>query len=389
MPNALDGVRILDLSWGVAAPIGVLMLAEHGADVIKVEPPGGSPFRKQRGSYVWNRSRRSITLDLKKPEGKELFHRLLETADVLVESFRPGVMQRLGLDYETLEPRYPRLIYCSVPGWPSKSRYAQRPGYDALVQARSGQQYEQPGWRMGPIFLYTPQPSMASMYLVSIGILAALWAREETGRGQRVETSLFQGVLAYTTMLWQYVENTTPQYRSGMPKTYSPLSGHQSSIFQCGDGEWIHASPQAGLTPKKTQDEVLGLPPGPPPQQVPGLPPEERRRLQEEKMAAFKRFKRDDLVELFHENYLGAEAIVPMEEIYKHPQLIANNMVVQVNDPEMGPTTQIGVPMTLLETPGKVKGPQPLPGQHNREILVGELGYTEAHLQEFKDKGII
>ena len=164
MPGALDGVRILDLSWGIAGPLGVLLLAEQGADVIKVEPPGGDPFRAYDGYRVWNRSRRSLTVDLKSDAGRDVFERLLATADVVVESFRPGVMERLGFGYDTVHAAHPRVVYLSCPAYPDGHRFAQRPGYDALVQASSGQMWEQPGWRMGPIFLHMPMPSMGAFY---------------------------------------------------------------------------------------------------------------------------------------------------------------------------------------------------------------------------------
>ena len=195
---------MLDLSWGVAGPVGVLLLAELGADVIKVEPLGGDPFRRQPAYHVWNRSRRSLVLDLKADQGREVFLRLCEGADVLVETFSPGTMDRLGLAYADVSPRFPRLIFCSVPGYPPGHRFADRPGWDATVQARSGMQSEQPGWRSGPIYLHFPAPSMAACFLLATGVLSALIHRESTGRGQHVQTSLcIKGILAYTTQIWQ------------------------------------------------------------------------------------------------------------------------------------------------------------------------------------------
>src|SRR5438093_3453890 len=118
MPGALDGVRIVDLSWGIAGPLGVLLLAEHGADTIKVEPPGGDPFRAYDGYTVWNRSRRSFTVDLKDPAGRGAFERLAGKADVVVESFTPGVLDRLGIGYDRLRERNPRVVLLSVPAYP-------------------------------------------------------------------------------------------------------------------------------------------------------------------------------------------------------------------------------------------------------------------------------
>src|SRR3954451_13365303 len=256
MPGALDGIRILDLSWGIAGPLGVLLLAEQGADVIKVEPPDGDPFRAYDGARVWNRSRRSLTVDLKSERGKEVFDRLLGTADVLVESFRPGVMERLGFGYDDVHARHERVVFVSCPADPAGHRYAQRPGSDALVQASSGQMWEQPGWRLGPIFLHMPMPSMGAFYLVSTGVTTALLAREKTGEGQHVETSLFQGALLYTTQIWQHLEKSNAATHELMGKTYTP-GVHQPMIFECANDEWILVSVMSGLPPIKALDEVL------------------------------------------------------------------------------------------------------------------------------------
>ncbi|HUR77083.1 MAG TPA: CoA transferase [Acidimicrobiales bacterium] len=350
MAGALDGIRILDLSWGIAGPLGVLLLAEQGADVIKVEPPGGDPYRGHPGSAVWHRSRRSVELDLKNDAARADFLRLVDTADVVVEAFSPGTMDRLGLGYDVLSARSPRLVYCSIPAYPPGHRAARRAGYDALVQARSGQQCEQPGWRPGPIHLHFQAPSMGACFLAATGIVAALIDRERTGRGQHVATSLYQGVLAYTTQIWQEHERPGPGFRSIMPKSYPP-GVHQSSVYECADGEWIHAATMSGGTPTRTVEDILGV----------DNPADLR--------AAFLRRARDELVEQFHAAGLGAEPIVAMEAAYEHGQIVANQMVARVADPELGMTTQIGVPMQLSRTPGAIQGPRPTPGQHTEEVL--------------------
>ena len=362
--NALEGIRILDLTWGQAGPAGILLLAEHGADVIKVEPLGGDPYREYPGYRVWNRSRRSVTIDLKSDEGKDRFLELAASADVLAESFRPGVMARLGLDYETLAPRFPHLIYVSVPAYPADSRHAGRAGWDALVQARSGQQYEQPGWRPGPIFLASPLPSLGALYLVPTAILAALHARTRTGRGQQVETSLYQGVLALTTMLWIHAEHKQSEIQSLMTKTYPPLV-HQQEIIECADG-WIQS---VRSTQKKglTLDDVFGIPvdsqpvaPG-----ALGWSDELQRRLK----VTYRDWKRADLVDRLHEDLFQVAEILPTRETLRHPQIAANDMVVNVDDPEIGPTVQVGMPFKLALTPAQPPRPRPVPGQHNVEVF--------------------
>jgi crotonobetainyl-CoA:carnitine CoA-transferase CaiB-like acyl-CoA transferase len=386
MAGALEGVRALDLSWGIAGALGVLLLAEQGADVIKVEPPGGDPFRAYSGFAVWNRSRRSVTIDLKKPEGRDAFLRLADDADVLVETFRPGVTDRLGIGFDAVHARNSRLIYASCPAYPEGHRLAQRPGYDALVQASSGQQWEQPGWRLGPIFLAMPMPSMGAMFLVPTSILAALVAREETGRGQHVRTSLFQGALLFTTQIWTWVPKASADFFGTMVKSYPP-GVHQEMIFEVANDEWVHTSVMSGLTPLKSQDEILGVPEASDPLRFPTLSAEERALLTPKRRAAYKEHDRESLLEEFRANNHAIEAIVPMEETLgaggnPHPQLVANEMIATIDDPDFGVTTQVGVPIHLASTPGAIRGPRPAPGQHNEEIF-GALGFSAQQIATF------
>jgi crotonobetainyl-CoA:carnitine CoA-transferase CaiB-like acyl-CoA transferase len=381
----LHGVRVLDMSWGVAGPVGVLLLAELGADVVKVEPPGGDPFRRQPGYHVWNRSRRSVVLDLKAEDGRAVFLRLCDTADVLVETFSPDTMDRLGLSFEVLSARVPRLVFCSVPAYPPGHRFADRPGWDATVQARSGMQSEQPGWRPGPVYLHFPAPSMAACFLLAAGVLSALIARQSTGRGQHVQTSLYQGVLAYTTQIWQEHEHSPAGFRNPLAKTYPP-GVHQSSLFECAGGEWIHASTMNGLSPTRTPEEILGLDPGDQREHFSDLdaPEDHEARVR----AAYARRNRQELIEAFHAARLGAEPVVPMVQVFSHPQFVANGMVATVDDPELGPTTQVGVPAVLRRTPGAIRSGQPRPGEHSREVLV-ESGYATSEIDLLFEAGVV
>src|ERR1700728_680618 len=191
--SVLHGVRVLDLSWGIAGPMTTMLLADQGADVTKIEPPGGDPFRRLPEYQVWQRGKRSAVIDLQSSKGVTEFRRLARSADVVVESFRPGTSQRLGVGYEDLASLNPRLIYCSITGYGRDTRDAQRPAYDALVAARSGLQWELRGWpgssigrisgepppeeldvpegctegadRPGPLFSHSAWPSLAACYL--------------------------------------------------------------------------------------------------------------------------------------------------------------------------------------------------------------------------------
>jgi crotonobetainyl-CoA:carnitine CoA-transferase CaiB-like acyl-CoA transferase len=365
--HALEGVRILDLSGGIAGPLGVLQLAEHGADVVKVEPPGGSRARADTRSVVYGRSRRSVTVDLAQPRGREAFLALCATADVLVEAHAPGRMEAWEVAYDDLAPRFPRLVYCSIPAWPSGTRYEGRPGYEALVHARTGQHWETPAFRPGPVFLHSPVASLAASFLVPIGIMAALHARESTGRGQHVDVSLLQGVMSLTTQSW----NWTDRGQFMLPKTHPP-GVHQATVYECANGEWIHASTNAGITPTRSEASILGID-DVSPMDLFQMSADDRARHEDAKRAAFKRRDRDELVAEYHAAGLGAEAIVAPHERFGHPQLVATGSVVTVDDPVHGPTTQLGPTIFLEGTPGAVKGPQPRPGAHNDEIL-GELG---------------
>lgn len=380
MPGALDGLRVLDLSWGIAGALGVQLLAEQGADVIKVEPPGGCPFRDYDGYRVWDRSKRSITVDLKSDLGREAFLRLADAADVLVETFRPGVTDRLGIGFDAVHERNPRLVYASCPAYPEGHRLADRAGYDALVQAASGQQWEQPGWRPGPIFLHLPMPSMGAMFLVPSGILAALIARTTTGRGQHVRTSLLQGAFLFTTQIWSHVEKADSTFHEVMSKSYPP-GVHQEMLFEVKGGDWVHTCVMSGLTPLKSQDEIVGLTEAASDNEhFAMLSEEERNLLTPKRRAKYREWDADELVAAFQENNHAVEPVISMEQALgadgePHPQLAANGMVATVDDPDLGPTTQVGVPIHMFGTPGGIAGPRPRAGEHTHAVFT-ELGYT-------------
>src|SRR5688572_28315252 len=232
MAGVYDKLKVLDLSWGIAGPMTAMLLGDNGADVTKIEPPGGDPHRGQLGYKVWQRGKKSAILDLKNADDKKAFLALASRADVLVESFAPGVTDRLGIDFKTLSAANPRLIYCSITGYGRDNALSNRPAYDALVQARTGLMFEQRGWadgalnhmngqpdpypdleipsdwvqgadRPGPLLVASHWPSLGAFFNASLGIAAALRAREITGKGQMVETSLLQGCLAGAAGVWQ------------------------------------------------------------------------------------------------------------------------------------------------------------------------------------------
>ena len=248
--------------------MATMMLADHGATVTKIEPPGGDPYRSQLGYHAWNRGKRSAVLDLKDESDLLVFRKLAAQADVVVESFRPGVTARLGIDFETLATGNPRLIYCSITGYGRDNSHSDRPGYDALVAARSGLQWEQRGRvggsaahlsgkqpfapdyevpqeaqqgapREGPTFPASRFPSLGAAYAATTAISAALRAREVTGRGQWVETSLMQGALSAGVLAFGVAENLDDSaYVTWVGDSRSP-----KGLFEASDGRWVHAWP--------------------------------------------------------------------------------------------------------------------------------------------------
>src|SRR5881394_2201240 len=254
MTGTLDGLRVLDLSAGIAGPIATMLLADQGAAVTKIEPPGGDPLAHWRGYRVWNRGKRSAIFDLETKADRDRLLALASQADVLVESFGPGVTERLGLTHDDLADRNQRLITCSITGYGRTGEDAARPAIDALVAARTGNQWTQRGGILssgevkypdipipegaeqgirkdGPIFTSSPWLSLTAGYHAAVGVTAALVARESTGRGQWVHTSLSRRAHDGST-----VDTQAPPHSGG----WMAFRGAPKGLFECADGRWVH-----------------------------------------------------------------------------------------------------------------------------------------------------
>jgi crotonobetainyl-CoA:carnitine CoA-transferase CaiB-like acyl-CoA transferase len=404
MAGALHGLRVLDLSWGISGPMAGMMLADQGGDVIKIEPPGGDPWRDhdrtRLGYKTWQRGKRSAVLDLKNPADLDTFLVLAAHADVLIESFSPGTAERLGIGYEVLSARNPRLIYGSVTAWGRDTSHAARPGYDLLVAARSGLNWEHRGWpetgnvhmsggadplegfeapwdwlqgppREGPMTTAMPAPSMGAFYALICGIEAALVARETTGRGQHVETSLFQGACAAAIMAWQRTANPEAEdYNTWINCSRTP-KGH----FACKDGRWIHAwVPNPRFIIEASEGETIEHNPDLSVMNDPnrfGSGVDEAwviGHYQPILMERMARFDCDDWLSA------AAAADVPMQEArapeaaLADPVMLADGCVRELVDPELGPIRQVGRVIEMEKTQGHAGGPSPSVGQHSAEI---------------------
>jgi crotonobetainyl-CoA:carnitine CoA-transferase CaiB-like acyl-CoA transferase len=399
MTGVAEGLRVIDLSWGTAGPMTTMLLADNGADVIRVERPGGARFGEVEGERVWHRGKRSAILDLTVPDDLAVLTRLASAADVVVESFRPGVADRLGVGYEHLCPLNPGLIYCSITGYGRGTHSADRPGYDALVAARCGLQWEARGWygspmhrvlgldapsvdvvpsaaiaigsdRDGPIFPATAAPSVGAAYLATLGISAALVARRRTGRGQRVETSLMQGVLMTNAAGWQ-----RPQHVEA-PGYYASVQDRRQtwSLLRAADG-WVcmWASPLDWVLLAGSGDRLVA----PDAQRIAEIRSqrgaavtiEDRLARLEEAAPIVRKFPVNSWVELAAQ--LGDVSCQPVrtpEEALCDPQLLAEGSVVEIADPHLGVIRQAGALYRLHAQPVAINRPAPQPGEHTEEI---------------------
>src|SRR5262245_11977223 len=234
MTGILDGIRVVDLSDGIAGPVATLLLAESGADVVLVEPPGGAPSRAVPGFRTWARSKRSIVLDVNDADDRAALDRLLANADVVVHNYGPTKAHALGLDDESLG-RHSDLIACSVLSWPVNHADADLPVDELLAAARLGVLDEQYGYRDGPVFLRVPIGNWCAAFFAASGIVARLIARGRTGRAGPAHTSLAQGALVPLAMHWRRAEHPTPVLEVGMPKTNT-----MATLAECSDGVWVH-----------------------------------------------------------------------------------------------------------------------------------------------------
>ena len=360
--DVLEGLSVVDLSWGIAGPLATMLLGDHGADVVKVEPPGGDPFRATPGYTVWNRNKKSAVLDLHDDVDRAACRRLMATADVVVESFSPGTTTRLGVDYDAVRVDNPGVVYCSITAYGRTGASRDRPGYDALVQARWGLQNEQPGLRPGPVFLHLPLPSFGAALLASVGINAALFARDRTGRGQWVETSLAQGALAYLTQIWKRAETPTRALTDLWRfKDFPP-----TPCFEARDGKWFHPMLQGlGVALRH-----LGLDADSVPVTASTTGDyEARRAFFDAVRAIFLQRDRDEWVALLQDNDVSCQPIGSAEDGLDHVQVLHNGASIVVDVPGVGAVKQFGNTYRLEHHVTAIPSPPPAVGEHTASVF--------------------
>ncbi|GGF02221.1 CoA transferase [Aliidongia dinghuensis] len=392
----LAGVKVIELSHVMAGPTCGLMLADMGADVIKVEKiPGGDDTRRsvppaiagESAAYLMmNRNKRGVALDLKTAGGKRVLKRLLAQADVVTENYRRDTMAKMGFGYDALKADNPRLIYCSISGFGRTGPYADRGGFDLVAQGMSGLMSitgEGPG--RPPVKVGAPVTDITAGILACMGILAALHHRHVTGRGQMVDTSLFEAGITHT--YWQSAIAFATGAAPGPMGSAHPLNAPYQA-FETADG-WITVG--AANQPNWLRlVEVL---------EAPALAEDPRFRTNPERMAHlaeleaeltwyFRRRPSADWLALLEAAGVPAGPVLDVRQMHEDPQALARGMIVETDHPVAGPVKALGLPVKFSDSPGGGTRPAPLYGQHTREVLL-EHGFGTAEIEALATEGAI
>jgi len=391
MSHALDGIKVVDLAINYAGPATSMYLADQGADVIKVERrvvgdtsrrSGDTPFLQlnSRHFIAINRGKRSITVDITKPQGQEIVRELAKRADVLVENFRPGVMERLNIGYDTLAELNPRLVYASVTAYGTKGPYADKAGFDRLVQGMSGAMFRKDALGR-PLTTGVWIADWAAPMLMAYGIALALMVRQQTGKGQRVDSSLLHAAICM-----QFGEMTIVEDDPDPPREENP-SGYNS--YECADGVFLNVG--AFFHPQyQRMCRALDLP------HLADDPrftdPEKRSELTQETgpifAAIFATEPAQHWLDVLNDADVPCAPIVPRIKVPYEEQVILNDMVVPVQHPVVGRTRITGTPVRLSDNPPVELKAAPVLGEHSAAILQ-ELGYTAERIAELERTRVI
>ena len=391
MTMALEGIKVLDLATMWAAPSAAMYLADQGAEVIKVESPQGDEARRlfthaalgnESPSYlVVNRNKRGIVVDIRQAEGLRIVKKLALQSDVLIHNFRPRVARRLGLTYEDLEPVHPRLVYVQLSAYGTKGPYADRPGYDLIFQALSGMMHRSmpDGTPIGAgIWAADCSTPMALAY----GVSTALFVRERTGRGQKVETSLLQMAIAMQHVDLVKPEKEPPAGRQAANQaTFSPYKGSDGQWFlpvALSDREWVRLCDVIGLGHLRDDPAFSTM------RARAGNSAELFAILE----ATYATKTSDEWLRLLAEGDVPCSPILSRNEVLDQPQVIENEMVTELAHPTAGRTRMMGIPVRLSKNPGRIRRPSPTQGQHTMEVLK-ELGYSDQAIHDLKGAGVI
>ena len=422
MAGPLDGIRVVDFTEIIAGPLAGRLLADLGAEVIKVEPPWGEPWRftqafkptESRNFMVYNSGKRSLPLDLTKDAAKEIIARLVAQADVALVNYRPDVAVKLGVDYESLSLLKPTLVYCELTAFGRQGPDAHRPGYDMIIQAMTGMIASEtknvdgvPSWIWS-----SPLVDTSAGLCIAESVCAALFARERTGRGQKIETSLLASALTLMGGRFLHVESLDKEMRE---KTLKDLQDKRAT--GASYDEFVESSPGSrrkqyhgdiyyrvymtadgpiGVgclsdTLRRRLLETLGLTdkalePG----WDPNLPESlvHGRDLKQRAESLFREKSSEEWLELLESKGIPAGPVRFIEELFGDPQVLANGLVTEVTHSQEGPVKMVGPMAHFGGTPLPATRPSPGLGEHSAEVLRG-LGFTRSDIEGFKDAGVV
>ena len=394
-PGPLAGVKVLDLTQIMAGPMCTMLLADMGADVIKIERPGSGDDTRRMGSryengfaagfLALNRNKRSIALDLRSDEGKGVFRKMAETADIVAENFRPGVMDRLGLGYDALSEINPRLVYASISGFGGSGPYRNRGGFDLVAQGMSGLM-SITGFPGGPpAKVGVPITDIGAGSFTAFGILAAYIHSQRTGQGQQVDASLLEAGIAFT--VWESAEYFAigeipgplgSAHRVNAPYQALRTSDGHINIGAASQPTWEQFCRAIG------QEALI---------EDPRYKAPNDRKAREGELAELlegilSEYSTDYWMELLESAGVVAGPIFDMAQVYANEQVLAREMKVTLADEEFGELNNIGIPVKLSATPGTIRHRGPALGEHTRDIL-GEHGYTDAEVDALVDSGVV
>lgn len=392
---ALEDIHILDLSRVLAGPYATMVLADLGAEVIKVELPeigddsrSFGPFLEGESAYFMslNRNKRSMTLNIKKEAGKKIILELVQKVDVLVENFRPGVMEKIGLDYDVLKLVNPRLIYATVSGFGQSGPYSSRPAYDAIVQAMGGIMSVTGQEGGEPTRIGTSIGDITAGLFTAIGILTALHKRHENGIGQMVDVSMLdcQAAILENAIARYVVSGEIPapignRHPSIVPfESFDTMDG-QIMIAAGNDNLWIKFCQAIDLVDLVIDERFKTNP-------LRNLHYIELRPLIAERIV--------QKPTAFWQSILDTSGVPnspinSVADLLENPQIAAREMIVEVQHHKAGKMRMAGVPIKLSHTPGSIRNPAPLLGEHTEEVLRELLGYSQQSIDDLKSQGVI
>jgi crotonobetainyl-CoA:carnitine CoA-transferase CaiB-like acyl-CoA transferase len=392
----LDGVTVLDLTRVLSGPYCTMLLADMGARVIKIEQPGrgddtrawGPPFVAGESAYFLsiNRNKESVCLDFKRREGRELLERLIARADVLVENFRPGTLDRAGLGFDALSAKFPRLVYCAISGFGRTGPRRNMPGYDAVIQAEGGLMSITGPGDGSPYRLGVAIADIVSGMFAAQGVLLALLARHRTGRGQLVDVAMLDSVVALLTYQAGIYLNcgAVPRRMGNRHPTIVPYE-----TFEAADGDVVLAVGNDQQWRRFCEVAELGA-----------LATDPRFAANPDRVTNYEALRpliagrmRERTCAAWIERLTGADvpcgSVRGVDEVLGDPQVAARGMVETLLHPSAGTLGLLGVPVKLAETPGQVRTPPPLLGQHTTRVLRGDLGVSHQEIEALRAAGVI